>query len=83
MPFGNICDYRRKFTQHKRVMLILNIFPEILVSCFLLALPAGLMSSKNFFLKKDPKFYFNLMLSTFKLFMCVALTLNFGGMPPL
>lgn len=71
-PFGNVCNYRRKFTEHEKLMLILSTFPEILVSYFIMmALPPVLLSSKTS-LQSDPKFYFNLMLSTFRLFrLCV------------
>lgn len=71
-----------KFTEHEKVMLMLSIFPEILVSDIMAVPPVLLSVIQKTSLKCDPRFYFNLTLSTFKLFglcVCVALMLSFGG----
>lgn len=50
--FGNICHYRKKLTGQEKVMLMLSIFPEILISDFLMALPPVLVIKKKKNFKK-------------------------------
>lgn len=49
MPSGDICNYRREWTEREKVTRMLSIFPEILVSYFLMPPPPALVPSKHFF----------------------------------
>lgn len=49
MPSGDICNYRSERTEREKATWMLSVFPEILLSYFLVPLPPALVPSKHVF----------------------------------